>query len=98
MTEHGTSHPSYGKINNNGTFQRFGTQQGVFPISVVMGVVLNNSAAMHVPWASNPFGEDIGRCLELAKNGMKITADTRVVNKHCLTQEMLSRVDKRVGF
>lgn len=98
MTEHGTTHPSYGKINRDGIFQRFSAQQGVFPVQVVMGIVLNNQKALDVAWESNHYGEDIGRCLSLQKHGLKIMADTRVVNKHCLTVGMLKQVDKRVGF
>ncbi len=63
-----------------------------------MAIVLNNQKALDVPWESNSYGEDIGRCLALQKHGLKIMADTRVTNKHCLTVGMLSQVDKRVGF
>ena len=71
---------------------------GVFPVQILMAIKLMSPAAYQIPYEYNQWGEDISWSLNCGKAGLRLGWDGRVSSKHVMRQELLNKIDPRVGW
>lgn len=79
-------------------FQRIPVTGGVVRAEILMAAkVLTPNAYAH-NYQTDIHGEDVGLARTWRDAGVKAFWDSRVVNKHVMSEAALSRVDQRVGY
>lgn len=71
---------------------------GVHKVDYVMGIKLMDEKAYNIDYQFSRHGEDIAWCDSVREKGLKIFCDGRLASKHVMNRDMMSTVDKRVGF
>lgn len=84
-------------ILSSSFFRRI-TSVGVFSADVLMAIKLMTPKAFHVDYQFHRWGEDFGWSKAARGRGCKLMFDSRVANKHLMSEYWLDKVDERVGF
>lgn len=95
----GVTCPNYGMIGRERRrIHRTDATGGLFPVDILMAVKLMTSAAYNVNYEAAASGEDEGWSRNCTAAGLKLAWDSRVTNKHVMTEDRLNVIDPRVGF
>ena len=97
MSPSGSWCPSVAQILPGGGLRRDDTDD-VRTVMAIMAIKLMKPKAYSVDYEYDLMGEDIGWSKAAKLRGCKLGYDGRVVNKHCMSQNDLSKIDKRCGY
>lgn len=99
MSHVGRRVPSHAFVRQGGgQTHRVDHEGGVVSTQVIMAIKMMSPDAYWVDYKWHHSGEDFGWSEAAREKGLRLGWDARVTNKHVMTPEMLTKVDKRCGY
>lgn len=97
MSHVGRKVPSHAFVRG-GQAYRTDHEGGVIRTQVIMAIKMMSPDAYSIDYKWHHAGEDFGWSKAVLDSGLTLGWDARVVNKHVMTPDMLTRTDKRCGY
>lgn len=83
--------------DNFSTYKRI-INPGTHLVDIIMAIKLMSPAAYNVDYEYHKCGEDLGWNINIRKAGLQLACDGRFPSKHVMSENWISKIDKRIGW